>query len=173
MREIYLKLGIERGLFGFAKPFEKQRFENTLTRFMPDKTEYGDNEASVMQAFETTIDMLHKEWRHFSHLPSKRFVHVLINFNKDYSTWKVKITTFDKEFQEKHPDFDYSIIQEEKQILEKYGFVPEEPPEKKYEVRFRYYKKIMSKEQYKDFIKDLGIIYPKTCHAQYVDTPLE
>lgn len=173
MREIYLKLGIERGLFGFAKPFEEQRFAERVYEHLPNKTEYGDNEASVMQAFETTIDILHNEWRHFSHLSSKRLVHVLINFNKDYSTWKVKVTTFDKEFQEKHPDFDSSIIQEEKQILEKYGFVPDEPPETKYEVKFRYYKKVMSKEQYKDFIKDLGMIYPKTCHAQYEINLLE
>ena len=173
MREIYLWLGIERGWFGWAKPFMEQKFVERLYEHMPAETEYGNNESSVKEAFSTAIDMLYKEWNHISHLPPKRLVHVLINFNKDYSTWKVKITTFDKDFQMKHEDFDSSIKQEENQILEKYGFVPEVPPEKKYEVQFRYHKKIMNQEQYEDFIKDLSTIYPRTCHAQYVDTPLE
>lgn len=173
MREIYLRLGIERGLFGFAKSFEKQRFAERLYEHLPDKAEYGDNGESVMEAFDVAINILYKEWHTSSHLSSKRFVHVLINFNKDYSTWKVLITTFDKDFQMKHEDFDSSIKQEENQILEKYGFVAEEPSEKKHEVSFRGSKKIMSEEQYEDFIKDVSTIYPSTCHAQYVDKPLE
>ena len=173
MREIYLRLGIERGWFGRAKPFLEQKFVERLYEHMPDEKEYGNNESSVKDAFGTAVNMLYKEWNHISNLPPKRLVHVLINFNKDYSAWRVIVTTLDKDFQMKHEDYDSSIKQEESQILEKYGFVAEKAPETKYEVKFRGNKTVMGEEQYKNFIKDVGRIYPQTCHAEYTSNILE
>lgn len=171
MKEVFVNLRIERGLFGYPKSYEKQGFETTLYRFMPDKKEYGDNFNTVKEAFDAALAMLFAVWITPNQL--KRVhgnVRVLITFSEDYSTWQVDMAPYGIHLQEKHKDFDSYIAQEENKIFEKYGFV--KPPEK-FEVSFRGRKSIMNKEQLNEFHKEMVNSHPGTWAELYVARTLE
>lgn len=162
MKQIFVNIGVERGLFGFVKSFMKQRFKERLWEFMPDKTECGDNWPKVNAAFATAVLMLAKIWDNPDCLSLvARTIRVLISFNSDYSTWKVEIAPygFGPQLHEEHPDFNSFAEKEKSQIFEKYGFTEEEPP-KKFEVSYGGRKTIMSGEQLNNFNKDMDARYP-------------
>lgn len=130
---------------------------------MPDKTEYGDNAASVMEAYDVALTMLYKLWDNPTRLSRvPKTIRILISFNSDYSTWMVEIYPYilGLPLRETHPDFKSSVEKEENQIIEKYGFVAEKQPEKKYEVFFRGRSVVMSEEQLDNFRKDVIAMYP-------------
>lgn len=162
MKQVFANLSVERGLFGFVKPFEKQHFDDRLYRLKPGKSEYGDNWDTVQEAFGLAIAMLHRVWNNPTSLSRvARNVRVLIGFNNDYSTWMVEVAPygFGPPLRETHPDFKSSVEKEENQIIEKYGFVSEKHPEK-YEVFFRGRSVVMGEEQLDDFRKDIIEMYP-------------
>ena len=168
MKKVYVKLDVERGLFGFIKSFEKQQFEKRLYANMPDKTEYGDNEAEVKDAFATAFNMLYKLWNDSKCLSLVgENIRVLINFKSDYSTWKVEISPygFGPILEEAHPDFASFVEKEKNQIFEKYGFKEEKKPPKKFEVAYRGRKTIMDEEQFDKFRKEIVELYPKSWYA--------
>ena len=167
MKQVFANLSVERGLFGFVKSFEKQHFEERLYRLMPDKSEYGDNEASVKDAFGTAINELFRIWNNktFRSLVG-RTIQVLISFSNDYSTWKVDTEAygFGPPVPTTHPDFNSYADKEENKIFEKYGFKEEKKPPKKFEVAYRGRKTIMDDEQYHNFLKDIMEMYPRSWH---------
>ena len=167
MKQIDVKLGVECWLFGVVKSFEKQHFAERLYARMPDKTEYGDNEASVKDAFATAINMLFKIWNNKTWLSLvAKTIHVLITFSSDYSTWKVGVEPYGcgPYLEESHPDFNSFFEKEKNKIFEKYGFPEEKKPPKKFEVSYMGRKTIMDEEQYNNFQKEIIEMYPRSWH---------
>lgn len=167
MKQIFVNLGVARWPFGFVKSFKKQHFEETLYRFMPDKSEYGDNEASVKDAFGTAINELFRIWNHKTcRSLVANTVWVLISFSSDYSVWKVDVEAygFGPPIPTVHPNFNSFAEKEENKIFEKYGFKEEKKPSKKFAVAYRGRKTIMDEEQYNNFIKDIIEMYPCSWH---------
>lgn len=162
MKQVFANLDVKCWPFGIVKSFEKQHFDDRLYRLKPDKSEYGDNWDTVQEAFGLAIAMLHRIWNNPTSLSLvARTVRVLISFNNDYSTWMVEVAPygFGPHQRETHPDFKASVEKEENQIIEKYGFVAEKQPEKKYEVFFRGRSVVMSEEQLDNFRKDIVAMY--------------
>lgn len=165
MKQVYVKLDVVYGFFGFVKPFEKQQFEKRLYAIMPDKSEYGANESVVKDAFATAINMLYRIWNDSTRRSLvAQIIEVLISFNNDYSTWKVDVWPYGGglPLEERHPDFTSFAEKETNQIFEKYGFAEEKKPPKKFAVAYMGRKTIMDEKQYDDFIKDIIKMYPKS-----------
>lgn len=168
MKQIYVKLDVLCGFFGFVKSFEKQQFKKRLYEYLPDKTEYGDNWPEVNAAFATAVLMLDKIWGDPTRLSLvEQTIEVLISFNRDYSTWKVDVWPYGGGFplEKSHPDFTSFAKKEENNIFEKYGFAEEKKPPRKIEVAYMGRKTIMDEKQYNDFLKDIIKMYPKSWHA--------
>lgn len=167
MKQIYVNLGVVRGLFGFPKSFEKQQFEERLYAHFPDKTEYGDNEYSVKDAFGTAINMLFKLWNNKTcRSLVAQTIPVMISFNSDYSIWRVDMDPYGNgtPLQEAHPDFSSFFEEEKNKIFEKYGFAEEKKPPKKFEVAYGGLKTIMNEEQLRNFLNEIIKMYPRSWH---------
>lgn len=170
MKQIFAKLEVERGIFGSVKSFEKQHFDERLYRLMPDKSEYGDNEASVKDAFGTAINELFSVWNDKTRRSLvASTVRVLICFNSDYSLWKVEVDPYGcgTHLPTVHPDFNSFVEKEENKIFEKYEFKEEKKPPKKFAVAYRGRKTIMNEEQFDNFRKDIIEMYPRSWQWMY------
>lgn len=169
MKEIFANISVARWPFGFVKSFEKQHFEERLYRLMPDKSEYGVNEASVKDAFATAINELYRVWNNKTcRSLVANTVRVLIIFSNDYSVWKVDVETtgFGPPIPMIHPDFNSFAEKEENKIFEKYGFKEEKKPPRKFAVTYMGRKTIMGEEQYDNFLNDIIEMYPRSWYLR-------
>lgn len=162
MKTITRNIPVKLGFFGWAKPQHTQSFVDDISKMVIDACNAAKGHENlrarnvIYSAGDAAISLITDIWASPDKLAYVRGnIIVCFKFNNDYTAWQVIVQYTTQQDYAESPNFDDAIEEENKELLDRYGF-KKETDNRQWRVSYRGMTAEMNSEELMKFKEEVG-----------------